>query len=291
MTRTALHLPLTAALLALATGGALHAADAQALPRSTGQPPLLADVQPVETEGVGITDRSGAPVPSGMVFRDHAGTEFALDSVFDGKRPVLLTFNYAACPKLCSYQLSGLVTALGELDSWTIGDKFHMVTVGLDPAESDEAAQAFRARILAEYDREEAREGWRFVRGSDADVRRLADAVGFGYKYDERRGLYSHAPVAVLLTPDGKVSRYLQGISFESANLRLSLADTAAGELRSFIEEIALLCFSFDPAAGGFVAEAWDITRGILVFLALLLATLIVWLLRIERRNNPRTAA
>lgn len=281
---------LAAALLALTVGTA--SAEAQAPPtRPSGSPPLVASRQPVETEGVGVTDRTGAEVPDGMHFTGHDGTDFALDSVFDGKRPVLLTFNYAACPKLCSYQLSGLVATLKELDSWTVGDKVHMVTVGLDPDETAEDAAAFRSRVLADYGAPEASQGWHFVRGPEADVRKLADAVGFGYRYDERRDLWSHAAVAVLLTPDGKVARYLQGISFKPANLRLSLAETADGELRSFVEEVALLCFSYDPAAGGFVAQAWDITRGILAFLALLLIGLIVWMVRLERRHKPGTAA
>ena len=283
---------LTPALLALVVGAwATDAVAAQAPREVTGQPPLLASNVPDETEGVGVTDRSGVSVPKGMVFRNHANESFELDSVFDGKRPVLLTFNYAACPKLCAYQLSGLVETLSELDSWPVGEKVHVVTVGLDPDETDAEASAFRARLLAEYGKDSAKTGWHFVRGSDEQVKQLAEQVGFGYRYDERRDLYSHAAVAVLLTPEGKVSRYLQGISFEPANLRLSLADTAAGELRSFVEEIALLCFSYDPAAGGFVGEAWNITRGILGFLALLLIGLIVWMARIERRNKPGSAA
>ena len=292
MVRIASLRPLTAALLALAAGGWMDVADAQVPARPTGRPPVLTDGVPADMEGVGITDRTGAEVPRGMEFRDHQGRPFALDSVFDGKRPVLLTFNYAACPMLCGQQLGGLAAGLRGVDSWTAGDKYYVVTVGLDPEETDEQATAMHDRVLGEYGRPGAEEGWHFVRASDAAaVRRLADAVGFGYRHLAESGQYAHAAVAVLLTPEGKVARYLQGIGFDPPTLRLSLAETAAGELRSFVEEVALFCFSYDPAAGSFVAQAWNITRAILGLLAIGLISMIIWLLRLERRHNPRTAA
>ena len=285
--------PLTAALLALVAGGWTDVADAQGPPRQpTGRPPLTQTGVPAVRQGVGITDRTGEQVPAGMVLRDHAGEPFELDAMFDGVHPVLLTFNYAACPMLCGQQLGGLALGLRGIDSWSAGDKFQVGTVGLAPTETDEEALKMRTRVLGDYDREGAEDGWHFVRAADdAEVRRLADAVGFGFNYDPSTGLYAHAAVAVLLTPTGTVARYLQGIGFDPPTLRLSLAETAAGELRSFIEEIALFCFSYDPAAGGFVAQAWNITRAILGLIAIGLFGMIIWLVRLERRHNPRTAA
>lgn len=260
-----------------------------ALPQS--QPPEFsgprAGVKLPQLEGVDVVEKLEARLPQDMTLRDPDGRAVRLGDLFDGKRPLVLTFNYEDCPQLCSLQLGGFVDALNRETGWTVGEQFRVVTVGLDPDETDERAQAFRDRVLGQYRggaAASARDGWHFLRGGAEQVRALADAVGYGYKYDAGRDEYAHTAAMVLLSPEGQVTRYLYGISFEPQTLRLSLAETAAGEFVSTRDRILLSCYVFDPTSNSFTMRSWTIARIVLSVLALNTLGFVWWL---HRRVKP----
>lgn len=260
-----------------------------ALPQGppTGFSGPRAGVELPQLKGVDVVERLEARVPRELAFRDPDGAPVRLGDYFDGKRSVVLTFNYENCPQLCSLQLGGFVDALNLETSWTVGEQFRVVTIGLDPDEEDERAVAFRERVLGQYRggaAATAASGWAFLRGDEASVRALADAVGYGYKYDAERDEYAHNAAIVLLTPDGQVSRYLYGIDFEPQTLRLSLAETAAGEFVSTKDRILLSCYVFDPTSNSYTMDAWAISRIVLGVLALNTLGFVWWL---HRRVKP----
>jgi protein SCO1/2 len=246
-----------------------------------------AGIELQQLAGVDVVEKLEAQIPRELTFRAPDGAPVRLGDLFDGKRPLVLTFNYENCPQLCSLQLGGFVDALNRETSWTVGEQFRVVTVGLDPDEEDERAAAFRTRVLGQYrggNAATAEAGWSFLRGSEADVRALADAVGYGYKYDAERDEYAHTATMVLLTPDGQVSRYLYGTVFEPQTLRLSLAETAAGEFVSTKDRILLSCYVFDPNSNSYTMDAWKISRIVLSVLALNTLGFLWWL---HRRVKP----
>lgn len=268
------------------------------LPAQAGQAPQWsgprAGVTLPQTEGVDVTEQLRAKVPLDLELRDADGKPARLGDLFDGKRPVVLSFNYESCPQLCTMQLSGFVKALNGETEWTVGEQFRVVTVGLDPAETDERAAAFRDRVLGEYRggaADTARAGWSFLRGSEQQVRALADAVGYGFKYVEERGEWAHTATLVLLTPEGAVSRYLYGINFDPQVLRLSLAETAAREFVSTRDRIILSCFVFDPTSNSYTMAAWTVTRIALCVVAVTLIAFLWWLHRTIRPNHEIKAA
>lgn len=276
-----------AALLALA-----------ALLPQAGAPPQFsgprAGVRLPQTEGVDVVEKLRATLPPDLVLRDPDGAAVRFGDLFDGKRPVVLSFNYESCPQLCTMQLGGFVEALNAESQWTVGEQFRVVTVGLDPAETDERARAFRERVLGQYRggaAATARAGWSFLRGAPQDVRALADAVGYGYKFVEERNEWAHTATLVLLTPEGAVSRYLYGIDFDPQVLRLSLAETAAREFVSTRDRIILSCFVFDPTSHSYTMAAWTVTRIVLSVLALTLIGFLWWLHRHTRPNHELKAA
>jgi len=251
-----------------------------------------ADFQPEDLDGVGIDEKLEAQVPADMVFQDANGKDVRLGDLFDGERPVILTMNYASCPQLCGLQLNGFVKTLDGMEDWTPGNQFRVVTVSLDPNESSERSSDFRDALLSNYGRrEQVKNGWTFLRGSEEDIRQLADVVGFRYNYVEETGQYAHTAALMLLDPQGRVARYLYGIDFKPSTLRLSLSETADSKFVSTIDALILRCFMYDAASGSFVANAWNLTRYVLSFLALFFFAFLAWLFRLERKTRKAKAA
>ena len=175
---------------------------------------------------VGVTEHRDAQVPLDLEFVDSQGKKVTLGEYFDGERPVVLTMNYSSCPMLCSLQLDGLFDALKEMP-WDVGGKYEMVTVSIDPLETPQRARMTKQKYLKIYGRAGAAEGYHCLTGRDENIKRLAEVVGYRYKYSPETRQYAHAAVTIVLTPDGKVSRYLYGVQYDPQTLRLSLLEGA----------------------------------------------------------------
>ncbi len=219
-----------------------------------------AEPLPEQLEGVGIEERLGAQVPLELVFTAEDGRRVALKELVTGQRPVLLTLVYYRCPMLCGLVLNGVVEALKEV-SLTAGKDFEIVTVSIDPLETATLARLKKQSLLREYGRPEAAAGWSFLTGDGASIKALADAVGFGYRWVEERQEYAHAAALIVLTPDGRVSRYLYGVLYEPRTVRLALAEAKAGTVASLTERFLLYCFHYDANQGRFVVAARNIMR------------------------------
>jgi protein SCO1/2 len=203
-----------------------------------------------EVAAVGVAERLGAAVPRDAAFTDAEGRTTTLAAM--AGRPLLLSFNYTSCPKLCGLQLSGLARALRD-EGWR-GDRFGIATVSIDPAERPDQLARYKEGMVHQAGGDPGVErGWAFLRGPPAAVDALADAVGFRYRYDARTGEFAHQATLVVLTGDGRVSGYLHGISYSPAALREAVARAASGGVATAAEQrslggFLLTCMGFDPA-------------------------------------------
>ncbi len=143
----------------------------------------------------------------------------------------------------------------------TAGKEFDILTVSIDPAESQERSALFKQKYLDQYQRPEAREGWHFLRGKTMDVERLANSVGFKYAYVKERKEYAHTAGLMVLSPEGTVTRYLYGIMFDPRDVRLALVEAAEGKVGSTVDRILLYCFHYDSSAGKYAPVAANIMR------------------------------
>jgi protein SCO1/2 len=214
---------------------------------------------PERLRGVDVRERLGDGMPRDVAFTDETGKAVKFGDLFDGKHPVLLTLNYSRCPMLCSLELNGLVTALKQLD-WTAGTEFKIATVVLDPSETPGQAAQSKARYLRQYGRDAAG-GWTFLTGNEASIHRIADAVGFSYGFNEKRNEYVHPAAIMILSPEGKVARYLYGIEYHPKTLRLSLVEAGEGKIGSSIDQLVLYCFHYDAKEGSYAPVAMNIMR------------------------------
>jgi len=245
-----------------------------------------ADEPVEELEGVEVIEHPGAEVPLELTFRDERGRTVALADFFDGERPVLLTLNYYSCPMLCTLQLNGLVAGLKNMP-WTPGQEFEMVTVSINPTETPRLATLKKQAYIGEYDRPAAAEGWHFLVGDKANIDALAEPLGYGYRHDPETNQYAHAAVTYVVTPDGRISRYLYGILYDPQTLRLSLVEAADGEIGTSMDQILLACFHFDPDAGKYSLAAFNVMRSASVLVMLVLGVSLGGYWMRERRRRP----
>lgn len=244
------------------------------------------DPLPAELEGIGITEKLKAPVPLALEFKDENGNTVKLDQYFQSHKPVILTLVYYRCPMLCGLVLNGLLESMQEI-SLSPGKDFEIVTVSIDPLETPKLAKIKKQNYIKEFGHPEAAQGWHFLSGKEKNIKTLADSVGFGYKWIERRKEFAHAAAIMIITPDGRVSRYLGGIEYDPQTLRLSLVEASEGKIGSTYDQFILTCFHYDAAEGKYSVAAMGIMRlgGGLVALSLGVMLFVFWSREIKNRK------
>lgn len=241
--------------------------------------PISSQSRPSGLEGVGIDQKLNSPVPLDLEFVDEDGAPVKLGKYFNGK-PVLLTLVYYECPMLCTEILNGVLRSTRAM-TFEIGKEFEIVTVSIDPGETPKLASDKKAYYARGYGRDGATRGWHFLTGRQDQIERLADAVGFRYRYDAATDLYSHASSIILLTPDGHVSRYFFGVEYSPRDLRLGMVEASQNKIGSPIDQALLYCFHYDPATGKYSVVIMNVLR--LAGLATVLAIVSFILLMVVR--------
>lgn len=252
---------------------------------------MPADQLPPEMDGVGVIQKLDQRVPMNLSFRNSKGEEVQLrDLVRDG-RPVILTLNYYRCPMLCSLTLNGLVDGLRKME-WSVGDQFDIITVSINPNEGPELAAQNKRGYMKSYVRDTAEDGWHFLVGDQEEIETLADSVGFGYRFDEKTGEYAHTSSIIFLTPEGRISKYMNDVRFNPRDIRFALVEASEGGIGSPMDTMLLFnCFQWDPESGSYVADAWKIMRLGGVLIIIILAVGILFLSAKGPRNQgPRSA-
>ena len=237
---------------------------------------------------MGVTPHQGAKLPLDLPFLESDGKKVTLRQFFDGKRPVILTLNYSNCPMLCSLQLNGLVNAMRDMP-WDLGTQYQIVTLSIDPAESPARAASTKQKYLKLYGRAGSAAGWHFLTGKEADIRKLADTVGFIYKYDSVHNQFFHPAVLILCTPDGRAWRYLGGVTYQPLTLRLSLAETSEGKAGSAFDQVLLYCFHYDEASHRYGPAAFHFMQIIGGITVLVLGGMLLYYWRREVRRVAAT--
>jgi protein SCO1/2 len=273
-------LPPASCRLALAQPGVpqpnspLYGARPESGPVSTGLPTVL--------KNVGIDQRLDEQIPLDAVFKDEQGRDVRLGQFFKGK-PVVLSLVYYTCPMLCNQVLNGMMGSFRQV-SFNIGEQFDVVTVSFDPRETPELAAAKKITYVKAYNRPGTEASWHFLTGDEANIKRLTEAVGFRYVWDEQTKQYAHASGIMILTPDGKLARYFYGIEYPPRDLRLGLVEASQNKIGTPVDALMLYCYHYDPATGKYGAVVMNIMRlagGATVFL-------IVGLLLVLRKRGNR---
>ena len=239
---------------------------------------------PREVIGTEIIDKRGSVVPAGILLSNHRGEKVFLSSYFakGNTKPVILTLGYYQCPMLCNLVLNGLLESLKTM-SLQVGKDFRMISVSINPKETPDLAKNKRANYLKAVNLGDNAD-WEFYVGEEAQVRKLADAIGFQYKYHERSKEYIHSAGIFILSPDGRLSRTLYGIAYQASDVKMSLIDAGNHKIGSLLDRVILSCFNYNPDSHTYGIYIFGIMRigGLLTILAICVMLFFYW--RSEKR-------
>jgi protein SCO1 len=238
----------------------------------------------VQLLNIRFDQKLGSQVSLDLHFRDENGKVVALGDYF-GRKPVVLVLGYYGCPMLCTLTYNGMVEGMNDM-KWSIGREFNVVNVSINPKETAELAAAKRKNYLKQYGRPEAADGWHFLTGDEPEIQKLADEVGFHYAYDPSVQQYAHPSGLVILTADGKVSKYFFGLKYPPPQLYAALQDASNRNVGSPIERFVLLCFHYNPIHGKYGALIMAIIR---ILGATTLAAMAWMFVAMARRERQRS--
>ena len=235
---------------------------------------------------VKIVQHLDAQIPLDLMFRDETGNIVRLREFFHGK-PVLLNFMYYRCPMLCSMVMEGITTALTQL-KFDIGRDFEVITVSIDPRDMPRDAVVTKEKYVKRYGRFAAASGWHFLTGPESAIKSLTNTVGFYYAYDPQQDQFAHATMLAVLTPNGRISRYIYGFDYKARDVRLGLVEASANKIGDATDQILLLCYHYDPVTGKYTRTAMNLMRAGGAATVAAIGAFIFISLRRERRAEGR---
>jgi len=242
--------------------------------------------KPKLLQDVGIDQRLNQQVPLDLTFRDESDGIVRLGEYF-GRKPVVLAMVYYECPMLCTEVLNGLLASLKNMPL-DVGKQFNVITVSFNPSEKPNLAANKKRVYVGLYGRPGATDGWHFLTGDEKDIQELARAVGFHYAYDSESGQFAHATAIMVLTPQGRISRYFYGVDYPSRELRLSLVEASANQIGSPVDKILLYCYHYDPTTGKYGLVIAKVMRIAGLVTILTLGSFLLVLFRRDRREMVR---
>lgn len=253
---------------------------------------------PPKTLGQGAA-RPGNPAQDIDVV-EHLGQKVALDDPFtlsDGRtvklrdflvegKPVVLSLVYYKCPMLCNLVLSGL-TQVFRKSGMDLGPDFSAVTLSIDPHETAKDAESKRRGYVQAYGKPVSNQDWPFLVGEQKSIGPVAQSLGFQYAYDSQTQQFAHAAVVFVLTPDGRISRYLYGMEFSPRDFRLALVEASGGKVGTSFDRVLLSCYKYDPATRryGFIVTNFIRVGGMAVFFALAATLTVLWRRELKHRT------
>lgn len=257
--------------------------DSQGKPVSQKRPalataPMLKDV--------GIDQLLSNQVPLDLDFTDETGKPVKLRDYFKDK-PVILSLVYYDCPQLCNMTLTGLLGTLKTLPM-VPGKDFISLTVSFDPKEKTELAAAKRDTYLQKLANPDAKKGWHFLTGEEPAIQALTRSVGFRFVWDPVTKQYAHSSALIILTPDGKVSRYFYGIEYAPRDVRFGLLDASGGQIGTLADQLILYCYQYDPMRGTYGLVLMRLTR---IFAAVTIITIVALILFLRHKTKQKEAA
>ena len=254
---------------------------AKAQPASM-RPPVLKDV--------GVDQLLDQQVPLDLEFKDETGRTVKLQEYF-GNKPVILSLVYYDCPQLCSLTLNGLMNVLKTLPM-KAGKDFISLTVSFDPKEKPELAAEKRKTYLEKLANPELNDGWHFLTGDEKNTLALTKSVGFRFVWDPVSKQYAHSSALIVITPQGKISRYFYPSdvlsNFEPRDIRFGLLDAGGGKVGSLADQVILYCYQYDPNRGTYGLVLMRIMR---VFATITIISLVALILYLRHKTKQKEAA
>lgn len=260
------------------------------------------DVAPAEGEGSlrmpmelaksQIVDKAGAKIPLDIVMTDHNGKQVVLGDYLKGSKvPVIVNLGFYGCDMLCGLVLNGLTKGLKEV-SFKPGRDYRIVTLSIDENETSELAAQKRKTYLAVMDYKEDVDWWSFHTAKASEIDRFTKALGFNFYKDKKTGQFAHGAGFFVMAPADEdatfaiLSRTLFGIEFKPGDIKLALSEAADGKIGSFVDQLILSCFHYDPDSHRYGVYIFGVMRVGGLLTVLILAVMLLMYFRGERKRE-----
>jgi protein SCO1/2 len=243
------------------------------------------DSPPSPVDEVRLDQRLDAQVPLDVTLIDELGNDVKLGELVD-HRPTVLVPAYYRCPMLCTQVISSLVNTIAEMDLKP-GNDFQVVVFSIDPREQPSLAAEKKLNYLRRFGRNDTQEGWHFLTAKQPTIDALTEALGYGYVYDPQSDQFAHPAAVAVLTPNGRIARYLLNLDYKPRDVRLSLVEASQGKIGTVIDQVLLRCFHYDPSTGKY---GFAIMTAIRVGGTVTVLGLIGTVLFLRQRNKGRRA-
>ncbi len=244
---------------------------------------------PDALQDLGIDEHLGDYIPLDARFATSEGDSVVLGDLLEDGKPVLLNPLYYECPMLCGLVIDGVINVVDEL-AWKPGKEFIVISISIDPEENAELAAKSKKNYLAGMD-STAKAGWHFLTGKKDQIDKVIEAVGFEYKEIEKTGEFAHSAAIMLLSPEGKITRYLYGISYDSFNVRSALYESADGKIGNTVDKLVMFCYQYDPDSGSYAPVAINIMKlgGLATLIILGIFLGVLWLREKRKKTTSKT--
>jgi protein SCO1/2 len=255
-----------AALLCLFATAGLRSARAEV----SAEPPL----------DVGVDEKLGQVVPLDLMLVDEQGDRISMRDILD--KPTLLTLNYFRCTGLCTPLLNGVAEMLQRTDQ-VPGKDFQVVSVSFDPRDNAELAGLKKENYIKQLGPAFPTGAWRFLTGDPISTKRLADAVGF--RFAKQGDDYVHAGAVMVLSPAGKVTRYLYGVTFLPFDVKMAVVEAGQGRTGPTIARFLKFCYSYDPSGRRYFLDITRVAAAFTIVLAIGFGVAVA----INRKRRPKS--
>lgn len=215
---------------------------------------------PEELKNVGIEEKIGQNIDLSLVVTDEKGEKRALSTFVRPHKPLVISPIYFNCPGLCNFHLNGFTETLKTVD-WSPSKEFDIMAFSFDPSETPEVAAKKKENYLKLYGRPGTQDGWHFVTADQETVNKLTESLGFKFKWNEQAKEWSHASAAIVISPEGKISRYLHGIQFEARDVKLALNEAADGKVGNIVDSVMLYCFKYDSHQSKYGLQVFNLMK------------------------------
>ncbi len=229
---------------------------------------------------VGITEHLDKYIPDDIMLTDQNGKLVNLKQLID--KPTVICFVYYRCPGICSPLMNGLAEVIANT-SLALGKDYQAITISFDSRESYDLGQKKRITYLKKI-KEQDGAGWTFMTGDSANIAKATNALGFGYKFVNNE--FMHEGALMMISPDGKITRYLKGISFQPFEFKLAVYEASKGKSAPTLIKVLTYCYSYDRKTERYSLEVTRIAATLTIILGV---SLLTYLLIRGRRKKSKS--
>jgi protein SCO1 len=222
---------------------------------------------------VGIVEHLDEFLPRDIYLIDENNQKVLLTDLID--KPTVINWVYFRCPGICSPLMEGLAKVMDESDL-VPGVDYQVLTISFDPRETIDLGIRKKTNYLNLVNKKESiRKGWKFFVSDSASIAKGTNATGF--KYKSTGNDFTHAASVCVVSPKGKITRYLNGIYFLPFDFKMAIIESAKGMSAPTINKIMQYCFSYDPVGQSYVLNVTKISGTLILFFALIFFLILIF--------------